>query len=386
MKVLHIISGNNDSGASKGAFNLHKGLIDNGIDSKILSFGPNNIFGKALFKINYEREKIQLAKISSDRKEFVTLGNNHIDLPEIEFKKYDILHIHWFNYSLSIDKIRLLNEKYKVVVTARDLWMFTGGCHYNLQCDLHKKKCIKCPLFKDVEIANSLYKKKLKAFEGLNIITLSKWMESFVRSSKFKCKTHQIYNSVSTKDFYRADQTSVIKELQQLNNISNKKIILIGAINLNSSYKGKKHIEKFIRLHRDSCFFVFFGNGSKPLTRNLKSNEYKEYGFINSEKLNLLFNISDFFLMLSEQEAFGKVIIESILCNTPVITLPNGAPEELISLQEEGRAGLVWDGVSKINFMKGDNINLNTMYYKRLFSESSIALEHVKLYERIINN
>ncbi len=144
-------------------------------------------------------------------------------------------------------------------------------------------------------------------------------------------------------------------------------------------------MQEFIKLHRDSCFFIFFGNGSESLTRNLDNNYY-EYGYVDSNKLNLLYNISDYFLMLSEQEAFGKVIIESIICNTPVITLPNGAPEELISLQDGNKAGLVWDGKSKIDFDKIENIDIDIKFYKETFSELNIAQQHLKLYERIIDS
>ncbi len=104
--------------------------------------------------------------------------------------------------------------------------MFTGGCHYNLGCNLHEKQCVNCPLFKDKEIASSLYLKKLKAFEGLNIITLSKWMQSFVDSSEFRCKLHQIYNSVDTKNFFKINSIEVKKELQLSKKVSGKKLFL----------------------------------------------------------------------------------------------------------------------------------------------------------------
>ena len=41
MKILHVVGGNFKSGAFKGAYILHKALVKNKIDSKILNDSPN---------------------------------------------------------------------------------------------------------------------------------------------------------------------------------------------------------------------------------------------------------------------------------------------------------------------------------------------------------
>ena len=55
MKILHIVAGDLTGGAAKGAYWLHKSLVDLGIDSKILTnskitFGDNRVFSVTKLK------------------------------------------------------------------------------------------------------------------------------------------------------------------------------------------------------------------------------------------------------------------------------------------------------------------------------------------------
>lgn len=77
--------------------------------------------------------------------------------------------------------------------------------------------------------------------------------------------------------------------------------------------------------------------GTGPLAENIKntSNNYKNItflGVVNQDKLPLYYSASDILIVPSvSEEGFGRVIIESLACGTPVIGSSRGAISEAIT-------------------------------------------------------
>src|SRR3546814_17022393 len=62
----------------------------------------------------------------------------------------DIVHVHWTGGGfMSVDALQHL--RYPVVWTLRDMWAFTGGCHYTAGCDRYAIGCGRCPQLRSTE-------------------------------------------------------------------------------------------------------------------------------------------------------------------------------------------------------------------------------------------
>ena len=153
MKILHIVGGNLENGAAKGANILHQALLELNVDSQLLNDSPlknkntkmNIIFtNDTLFKILVNNiyiyfEKILKSIFLHSPRETFTLNFFGSDITKLkEYKNADIIHIHW----LSEGFIRLssLSKIDKPVVwTLRDMWAFTGGAHYTMDFKKYEK-------------------------------------------------------------------------------------------------------------------------------------------------------------------------------------------------------------------------------------------------------
>jgi glycosyltransferase involved in cell wall biosynthesis len=85
--------------------------------------------------------------------------------------------------------------------------------------------------------------------------------------------------------------------------------------------------------------FLIVGRG--PIKKNLENfifaNKMENYVQINDYIANIeeIYKKSSLFLFLSEYESFGNVVVESILCGTPVLASNIPAMREIFGMYEE---------------------------------------------------
>jgi glycosyltransferase involved in cell wall biosynthesis len=268
------------------------------------------------------------------------------------------------------------------------MWAITGGCHYSLACIGYKHNdCSACPLFSDKKVLKKIeksfaYKKRL--FVNLNVIAISDWMKKeAVKSNIFSAEQiTRIYNSVDISIFY--PRAMDLKEKYCINN--DKPIVLAGAQNLSHIYKGGEIIAKLFKQYKHDVNFVFFGNGINTIVGNDVEN-HKNLGFVDEDTLAELYSISDLFLMLSTQEAFGKTVIESLACKTPVLTVSDTGPDELTKVLNCNLS--ILNNNTNIELLgiieASKNFDFNEIQHniEKLFSLRSIAKLHYEYYSNL---
>ena len=401
MKVLHVTSGSLSGGAAQGALRLHEGLLEIGVESFIYTDdasgveGVNIIDGKGIINrakryVNYKFNEFVLKKYACNV--FFSVGNEILNTLSIKrVEDFDIINLHWINYSLKLETIRQLSKKNTVVWTVRDMWLLTGGCHYSLQCSKYQDGCYQCPLignnkFKDVTHGNLV--KKKDCTEDVNFVVISKWLQSQAQKSVTLSNKNisLIYNCI---DFEVFKPNESINEKPFLDMRKNKKIkVLIGAQNLKSSYKGGRYLKEFVEEASDEFFFIFFGNGTKELCRFIENDNYYDFGFVNDQNLlSAIYSVADIFLMLSEQEAFGKTVIESLACGTPVVAFKGTAPGEILDLVEpEGSIDKenfvsIFSSIRKI--LRSYDPQATRSKCIQYFSKENIAKKYLDLYKSL---
>ncbi|KOR28159.1 glucosyltransferase, partial [Achromatium sp. WMS1] len=341
MNILHIIGGDLNGGAAKGAYWLHLGLINNGINSKLL-VQKANIKEKNIIALSSDYDiksrlkqfiKFQLdmfpPRFYSNRKMVIFstgfFGNNVTKTQE--YKWADIVHLHWINGGmLGISDINKIKKP--VVWTMRDMWPLTGGCHFSIDCDRYKVGCGYCQQLKSnssFDLSKMVVNRKKKYIpKSIKLVGISNWLtecakESFVFKN-FDITT--IHNNINTNDF-KPIQKSIARDILGLP--QNKKIILAGAQNFDF-YKGfDKLLAAYNKLSKD-YFLLFFGNIDNRLVNKLGF-EYKSLGFLaDIVSMRLAYSSADIFVAPSLIDAFGKTLAESMSCKTPVVCFDATGP------------------------------------------------------------
>ena len=143
-------------GAFKGALNLHQGLREIGVESRILAREQalNVIEGQA-WDPDPPGKKIlretSLKKIWSNR---TPLSNTHfsLDFLGVDVSQHpwvqeaDVIHLHWVAEFLSSRSLGQLAGLGKPIFwTLHDLRPLTGGCHYSADCGQFQSGCDMCP-------------------------------------------------------------------------------------------------------------------------------------------------------------------------------------------------------------------------------------------------
>lgn len=408
MKVLHIVAGEINKGAGRGAYWLHLALKEKGVDSKILTnsfitLGDDNVItisGSKIYKvissIRSQLDDILTMFYPARKKVIFSSGLFGIDITKtIEYKDADIIHLHWINAGF-ID-IKCLKKIVKPIVwTMRDMWPFTGGCHYSMECLNYKTGCGKCEQLGSVnnfDLSKFINSRKKKYFpENMKIVGISPWLSEEAQKSRlFKnFNVSTIQNNVNVDEFFSVDK-EVARNILGIE--TKKKIILIGAVVINDYYKGfSKYLEAIKSLDCDKYYLCFFGTLDKSVIDRLDF-EYKSFNYLHDNvSLRLLYSCADVFVAPSLMDAFGKTIVEAMSCGTPVVCFDATGPQSIITHKVDGykaipfkskdlAAGVEWISSSPDYMSLANNARekVSTRYDSKV-----VAKKYIELYEKIL--
>ena len=115
-------------------------------------------------------------------------------------------------------------------------------------------------------------------------------------------------------------------------------------------------------------------------------------GSVDQRDLFLYYNAADVFVVSSHYESFGLTILESMACQTPVVSTSVGVSKDLI---KDGQTGFLLDARSsnelseKIGYLLGDlalgeKIGLSSYDLVKEMSWSKMALELAEVYKTLI--
>lgn len=358
-KVLHLIAGDMSGGAAKGAHNLHQSLLKNNVDSIVLNNHPSSNQKKVLStsktffqkQLNNFRKLTELIIVSFYPKRIKNrlFSTGLVGFNFLKTKAYqeaDIIHLHWINNGF-INIKHLAKVDKPIIWTIRDMWPLTGGCHYSLDCRKYESSCGSCPQLNshnNFDLSTHIMRNKLFHLpKSITAVGISPWVSDVLKKSAiFKDKNVlQINNSINCDDFKPID-TKLARA--SLGIQTNKKIILVGANGINDFYKG---FDKFLSavkcLDTSKYFLLFFGKVDETNVTRLGF-EYKSLGYISDlEKMCLAYSSATVFVAPSIMEAFGKTIVESMSCMTPVVCFDATGPAGIVSHLVDGYKAIAFD-------------------------------------------
>jgi len=254
-----------------------------------------------------------------------------------------------------------------------DMAPLTGGCHYAWECKGYQKDCNLCPAILNVKQKNRAFKNLKKKNKYLSdskisfIAPTSSLEEQAKQSSLFSSKNIiKIFLSIDNNIFKPANKNDVRKIL---NIPLNKKIILIGSLDIEEKRKGFSYLIKALnhlnetidRKTREEILLLVIGEKKGDIHTKLPF-ETLFIGRINDDaKLAMIYQASDLYVCSSIEDAGPMMINEAIMCGTPVVAFDNGVAKDLVLNFETGYRAILKDykdlafGIKKVLFQTNEN-------------------------------
>ena len=321
------------------------------------------------------------------------------------FKEADVVHLHWINAGfLSLKSLReILNSGKPVVWTFHDMWPFTGGCHYALDCKEYARECGYCPYLKRPgkrDLSHRIWKKKMRLFRDsqVSVITPSAWLQRCVEDSSLLShwQVTTISNPVNHELFKPVERE---KACRNLGLDSSKKYILFGAATMKNVIKGFNYFMEAMQSLageagiEEEVEILLFGKTSADMEESFPL-KTMNIAFVKSiDTLIELYSAAHLFVIPSMQDNLPNTIIESMLCGTPVVGFNTGGIPEMIRHKENGylaefksspdlAVGVKW----VLSHESYDALSAQSRQsaLKRFSSEQAVQ-EHLMLYRELMN-
>ncbi len=359
MKILHI-STSPTGGAARSCIRLHQGLLNIGIDSKLLtlyrsdssivncfSFRKATISGKIIHKLMEiymeKHNKFFLKNRPEGFEMFSFPYSPYRIIHHSLYRESDIINLHWVAGFLDYFSFFSGNKK-KIIWTLHDMNPFTGGCHYSGDCTGFQKDCKNCPQLKGTINIDYAYKNltsKLRALNrnkhlDLTIISPSKWLFEQLKSSiLFKEFNHYHIPYSLDEHIYQPRDKKFSMDL--LGIPSDKKVILFVSDSINNKRKGYEFLLKALEILKEKGDYVICAVGNKS-DRNSKSANSYELGKIYDERLmSVAYSAADIFVIPSLEDNLPNTVLEALMCGTPVVGFPTGGIKDMIIHNVNGR-------------------------------------------------
>ena len=338
IKVVHI-STQESGGAGIAASRLHIGLQKNHVPSSFLTLKKTTVKDENVVNFkNHSPSFIQ--KVSNiffniqekkrNQKKLLHLTGQHegfsfatsdYRLHEHPLIKHaDIIHLHWVSGFMDYPSF-FKNIKKPIVWTLHDMNPFQGGFHYK-EDEIRNKKVYG-------KLDNHIKELKKKAYRNsslYSIVSPSIWLLEASKKSDLLGRFSHIHiaNGVDSEVFKLLDKNDA---REQLGLPLDRKILLFVSESLENKRKQFDVLsEAFSKMKRTD--FILVAVGMIPSNKN---SVIHYIGTVNDEnKMVKLFNAADAFILPSYEDNLPNVMLESLMCGTPVIATPVGGMKEVI--------------------------------------------------------
>lgn len=395
LKVLHICT-TDGGGAGLCCLRIHKALLGQGIDSKVLTlnktskdvpevyqYGKINEYGNIkglilgiFLKIMY-RCKIKINDYSR------VYGIGSLPLSFFDVTKHpliqwaDIIHLHWIDNFIDYPSF-FRNIKKPIVWTLHDEILFSGIYHSSVDERKYDKLDKKYYGIKE---------KAIHSAKNLGLVFLSENMENMYHNHSMVqgLKTTIIHNPIDYKAFKPVDKKLARKKL---NIPLNATVFSFVSNSIIDPRKGLHLLSETLKRIKLPLIYIlavgdYYG--------------YKEMQYVHpigmihsSDDMSIAYSSSDFLVMPSLMESFGQTPLEAMSCGVPAIVFPTGISKELITPQN----GVCAKGFSSEDLETAIRKAITCKYDSNVirqdvinrFSPENIANKYISFYADMLNN
>ncbi len=411
MKVLHVNTYDSQGGAARAAYRLHRALLAESINSKMLVQKKSSDDHTVLAPTSKVEKGINLLRPTLDSLPLRKYKNRTHSLfspawlPFSQIPKKiaqinpDIVHLHWIaGAMMSVKDIAKIDKP--IVWSLHDMWAFTGGEHIDEYQQHYLDRCGNSKVLnsnKDNDLSRKGWERKRQVYaqiENMTIVGLSGWMHQAAKSSSLlKNKNHiQLPNPIDTATFAPFDKV----EARRLFNLPmDKNLILFGAMNATSDpNKGFEHIFAALKAPSlENTELVIFGSNQPSIPLSFTQRVHYLGQLHDDVSLRVLYSAADVMVVPSLQENLSNAIMESLACGTPVVAFDIGGNSDMIEHQLNGYLAKPFEPQ---DLAHGIEWILNAPNYKQLcdnahdkvlthFDSRLVAKQYIELYKDILN-
>ncbi len=248
----------------------------------------------------------------------------------------DVINLHWTARYLSIENISYLTRCGKpVVLTLRDMFPITGGCHYFHGCDGWTRECLNCPQL--IDNLDNLPARVLQAkrrhydFDNLTLVALSHHSAAILRRApQFReCRIEIIANSIETDVFHPRGKATARERL----GLPQDRRIIAYVPSFSSEVKGYREataaLTRLLSILPGEPPLMLLVGRDTPATNDIPLEKHV-LGYVHdTEELSYAYSAADVLIVPSLEETFSNTTAEAIACGTPVVGFKTGAIPEL---------------------------------------------------------
>lgn len=415
MKVLLMSTSDIKGGAARAAYRLHKGLQQQQVDSEMLvtvkysddeaviGSSAQSGIGKVTTGLKLTLDQLPLKLYAhTGKKNFSPHWISDRFNAQVARLSPDIINLHWVSAGyLQIETIAKFKQP--LVWTLHDMWAFTGGCHYNQECDRYMASCGSCPQLgskRDWDLSRWIWRRKAKAWQNLNLtlVTPSSWLGKCAHhSSLFQNYPLEVIPNGIDTSIYRPFDRKIARELLHLP--QDKKLILFGAMSATSDRrKGFAFLQQALQELSQSPWqeqieLVIFGASEPKNAPELGLKSHYLGKFEDDLSLALVYAAADVFVLPSVQENLANTVLESLACGTPCVAFNLGGNSDMIEHQQNGylvapyqtqdlAQGIIWLIENETRYQK-----LSDRAQEKVRQEFTLqhqAQKYIALFEQII--
>lgn len=409
MKVLIISSSDLDGGAARAAYRLHQALLAVGVNSHMLVqrkksddyrvVGPRSKVGIAFGYLFATFDQF-LTKFFRDKSK--TLFSPQL-VNSCNLAKYvddinpDIINLHWINNGfVSLSSLTKLNRP--LVWSLHDMWPFTGGCHYDEECQGYLDACKVCPVLgssSSLALSRYQFRKKYRVYKELDItvVGLSQWITQSARQSVL-LRDKNIVNLPNpiNVDVYKAIDRGTSRSIWNLS--TNKKYVLFGAMSATTDpRKGFEYLVKALSaITGDNVELIIFGSSTPEHPVDFGFPVRYLGSLSDDQSLASLYSAVDVMVVPSIQENLSNAIVESLSCGTPVVAFNIGGNSDLICHKVSGYLATpkdIDDLATGIQFVLDSCVDLDvnaawTSEFRHNFSYEHVGNKYKELFKGIL--
>lgn len=351
LSVVHLTQSDNEGGANRAAYRIHKNLQSIGLhstfhvgrkhldDSSVVAAhlpGAGLPVSDVIAYLNARKLRSYPRKLATP---FSPVGLRYGQLSARLISEADVICAHWIAGAF-LNFRQLVAIRKPIVWRLSDIWPFSGGCHYPGSCERFEHGCGSCPQLgsdTDEDLSRAGIEARRSAFARLDltIAAPSRWIAGLARRSSLfgDRRIEHIPTGVDLNVFRPRDR---MEARRRFGWPENGQIVLFGALGATEDpRKGYAHFLKAIELvtssGRKDLTLVVFGGVVAAAANSIGGFPIYHLGQVNSEELlSFVYSAADVLMAPFLEDNLPNVVIEAIACGTPVVAFEAGGIPDAI--------------------------------------------------------
>lgn len=269
-------------------------------------------------------------------------GSEHLLATVPGARMMDVVHLHNLHGGyFDLGALPSISRQVPTLIDVRDMWLVTGHCGYSMNCGKWETGCGHCPdlriyprIWTDGTAANWRRRRLLFQQSRLYVSTPSRRMLDTFQRSGLECRRAQVVpNAIDLGVYFPGSQ---IEAREQLGLPKAARIVLFTAQSAFKDYGFMvRALERVRGEGKEQLLFVCLARTDADRTLGARLLIHRPF-VKDLSVMAAYYRAADVFIHAAKHEVFGKTLVESQACGTPVVGVDEGGISETFVAGETG--------------------------------------------------